>query len=291
MINYSYDTLTSKEIRIEIGKRLHEERVRADLSLDKLAELTGYSKPTVQRWEKGWKNGTGENIVPTLDQIIDLCSIYNCSPGYLLCEYDERTRQACDISKEIGLSEKSIDTLQYYFQALLTNENNGGSAKTILSFINYFIENIGALDMVLFNRHLLAHKQDRLKNHPEKQQIIEGYNTIISEVPNTDKINNELYAQSELRKELESKLWDYYLSEKFDSYTQAEKEHYVSETFRYLDVLTSHKLKQINFEFSETYLSMVDDFFTDYLIRLETYHAFILRQKNKISNLENDIDG
>ncbi len=147
------------------------------------------------------------------------------------------------------------------------------------------------IDMILFNRHLLAHKQDRLNNHPKNKQIIEGYNSIISSIPNPDKINNEFYAQSELRKELESKLWDYYLSEKFDRYTHEEKEHYVSETLRYLDVLTSHKLKQINFEFSETYLSLIDDFFTDYLARLEAYHAFVLHQKHKISNLDNDIDG
>ena len=69
MFNYSSDNLTSKEIRVEIGKRLHSERIRAKISLDKLAELSGYSKPTVQRWEKGWKNGTGENTIEILIEI------------------------------------------------------------------------------------------------------------------------------------------------------------------------------------------------------------------------------
>ena len=43
---------------------------------------------------------------------MELCNIFNCEIGYLLCEYDCKTRAATDIVKETGLSEKSIDILK-----------------------------------------------------------------------------------------------------------------------------------------------------------------------------------
>ena len=70
MLNYYSKLLTTTDMHASIAKRLHDERLSANLSLDKLAEISGYSKPTVQRWEKGWKDGSGQNIIPTLDQII-----------------------------------------------------------------------------------------------------------------------------------------------------------------------------------------------------------------------------
>lgn len=291
MLNYSSELLNKTDIRVAIAQRLHKERLCANLTLDELAEKSGYSKPTVQRWEKGWKDGTGENVIPTLDQLIDLCSIYHCSPGYLLCEYDEKTRQSSDISREIGLSEKSIAIMQKYFSALIMDENNSGSSSTILSFINHFIESIEEYDMILFNRHLLAHKQDRLLNHPQYKQLIEGFKAVTDSGINTDQLNNQMYAQSMLQKEFVEDLWDYYSKNKFDMMTYDEKEYLVHETLRYLEVLSPHKLKQINFEFSESYLKIVRDFFSDYIARIESYRAFIARQRDKIEKLNNHNEG
>ena len=111
MINYAKSGITKKDIRVAIARRLHDERKSAGLSLDEFSYQIGYSKPTVQRWEKGWEKGTGENRIPTMDQLIDLCAFYNCEPDYLLCVMDSKTREASNIVEATGLSEDAAYVL------------------------------------------------------------------------------------------------------------------------------------------------------------------------------------
>lgn len=90
-----------------IGKRIRTERKNLSLSQEKLIEKTGLqvsARQTIGNWESGESE-------PDLYALSKLCEIFNCEMGYLLCEYDCKTREATDIQKVTGLSEKAIESL------------------------------------------------------------------------------------------------------------------------------------------------------------------------------------
>ncbi len=94
---YNYD---------EIGKRLRALRKEWGYSLDKLAafcEVQQYQ--TISKWETA-------NTIPSIKQLMKLCDLYGCDIGYLLGEYDCKTRKATDIHAETGLSEEAVNELQ-----------------------------------------------------------------------------------------------------------------------------------------------------------------------------------
>lgn len=91
----------------KIGERIKSEREKAGYSLTKFEELVNVSRQTISKWEKAEGSSS-----PTLDDFLRMCNIFNCELGYLLCEYDCKTRAATDIHKETGLSEKAINTLR-----------------------------------------------------------------------------------------------------------------------------------------------------------------------------------
>lgn len=91
-----------------IGKRIKKERVAAGLKIQgQLAEKLGYSiysRQVVGNWENG-------KTMPCLNDMLSMCEIFNCELGYLLCEYDCKTRKATDIQQTTGLSENAIKSL------------------------------------------------------------------------------------------------------------------------------------------------------------------------------------
>lgn len=279
MLTYYSKLLTSTDIHASIAKRLHNERVAANLSLDKLAEISRYSKPTVQRWEKGWKDGSGQNIIPTLDQIITLCSIYHCSPGYLLCEYDERTKQATDICSEIGLTEDSIKILQDYFSPIVTPPYHAGANNIFLAFLNFYIQNISLTFELLFNRHILACQLDDLIQHPDKEQLIEGFKAVSMNGLADGLFKDNIFPQMALNKQLERTLREYY--DKQENLTAERKEYLIEEILHNLDALSPNKFKQSDFAFSDTFLGIVRDFFENYFQHIDDYNEFLDLQKDK----------
>lgn len=89
-----------------IGKRIKDERVKLSLSQDQLIEKIGFSsRQLLSRWERG-------TSTPSLYDLLNLCKIFKCELGYLLCEYDCKTREKTDIHAVTGLSEKSIELLK-----------------------------------------------------------------------------------------------------------------------------------------------------------------------------------
>lgn len=87
-------------------ERLKHERKNAQLTLESLAEIIHTSRQTISLWEKGASS-------PSVHDLIKLCEVFECDFGYLVGEYDCRTRQATDIQAEIGLSEKAINKLLF----------------------------------------------------------------------------------------------------------------------------------------------------------------------------------
>ena len=93
----------------EVGKRIRSERKRLSYTQSDLIELINRSDSTRQLIGK-WENG---KAIPTLNDLINLCKLFDCELGYLLCEkeYSCKTREITDIQKATGLSEKAIKTL------------------------------------------------------------------------------------------------------------------------------------------------------------------------------------
>lgn len=97
---------------IEIGDRLKTERKKAGFkNHDELADYIrnhnyrGFTRQTISKWERGLE-------MPPLDILCSLCEPFECELGYLLCEYDCKTRNDTDIRNETGLSEDAINVLK-----------------------------------------------------------------------------------------------------------------------------------------------------------------------------------
>lgn len=141
MINYTLDK------KIRIADRLKEERTAKGLTQDGLSLKISASKSTIVSWEK--RNGI--NIVPSMENLIELAEFYNCDVAYLLCDIDTRRNTNPDIIKETGLSEKSIEILRdgvrnpntytevNVYRSELSKEISFQSKGN--DFINAFIEN------------------------------------------------------------------------------------------------------------------------------------------------------
>lgn len=90
-----------------IGKRIQYERNQLGLSQGKFAEKIGLaesSRQVIGKWEKG-------KLLPHFDHMLKMCELFECELGYLLCEYDCKTRVATDVKKATGLTEAAINRL------------------------------------------------------------------------------------------------------------------------------------------------------------------------------------
>lgn len=76
---------------------------------EKIGELLPCGKEKVKDISQGtvsdWENGKS---FPQLDKIIAMSKIFGCDIAYLLCDYNERIRDACDICSATGLTEKAL---------------------------------------------------------------------------------------------------------------------------------------------------------------------------------------
>ncbi len=98
MINKIYDWAN-------IGNRIYSERKKMKLSQEELAYRVGIVRQTISKLERGDAANIG------VDTLLKLCDTFDCELGYLLCEYDCKTRAATDIQDAIGLDESTIDIL------------------------------------------------------------------------------------------------------------------------------------------------------------------------------------
>ena len=102
----------------EIGERIRFERKKKNMSMDALAESIGTSRQTIARWERG------EGVEVTLNMLLRLCNIFECDIGYLLCEYDCKTRVITDLQEETGLSVLAATNLEVVANAPLDGPMN-----------------------------------------------------------------------------------------------------------------------------------------------------------------------
>lgn len=91
----------------EMGEIIKAERKRL---LDPLKTLEGLapaihvSRQTLSRWESGEGN-------ITVNDLLNMCEVFGCDFGYLIGEYECRTRQQTDICAETCLSPKAAGVI------------------------------------------------------------------------------------------------------------------------------------------------------------------------------------
>ncbi len=101
----------------DIGARIRQEREnfpkehrkRKGISQSELAQRLGYAadyRQLVANWESGAK-------LPSLEDLVKLCELFECEMGYLLCQPDYilKTGRKTDIQKATGLSKESVNAI------------------------------------------------------------------------------------------------------------------------------------------------------------------------------------
>jgi transcriptional regulator with XRE-family HTH domain len=88
----------------KIGERIQKERQALRLSQTNLCIKLNLGRNSLVDFEKGRK-------LPQLDTLTNMCKLFDCDMGYLLCEYDCKYHNAADIKAETGLSEKAINSI------------------------------------------------------------------------------------------------------------------------------------------------------------------------------------
>lgn len=284
MINYSCTELENNELRAKIAERLHKERKNAKLSLDALAEKLNYSKPTVQSWEKGWEKGSGKNRIPSMDQLFDLSAIYNCTPEYLLCEYDFKTKEITDISLETGLYPENITRLKRMFSSLLESPNGGGANDLFLAFLNHFISNIDLINELLFNRQMLEYILLEFNQDPYKEDLLSGFRSVGIGGIETTIFNDGVFSTSTLSTRYTLPLIEYYESQNYSKDTIIT----IMEKFAYyFDVISLNKMKQSDFALSDSFLDIIKSFFSEFptnLSDIDGYNSFVNYQREHINS-------
>lgn len=99
----------------DVGSKIKTLRSEKGWTQETLSEKMHYSRQTVGKWERGILSSL------TLDNVIDLCNLFDCDIGYLLGEYDTKRHVAADIHKETGLEESAIEALKNNYSMMKTD--------------------------------------------------------------------------------------------------------------------------------------------------------------------------
>lgn len=148
----------SKKRLTLVRERLQQARKANNISQEDLAGNLHCNRATIRRWENEPINTTDESnnskqSTPSIERLFQLCELYKCEPGYLLCEYDERSVAAKDITENLGILQNGYDKLKALKEEAVTNPSNPSTLA--LSFINYLTEHIDALSSLLYEKHKL----------------------------------------------------------------------------------------------------------------------------------------
>lgn len=141
-----------------IGQRIKNERQTLSLTQGDFAKKIGLSEESRQTIGK-WENG---KLLPQFEDMLKMCEVFDCELGYLLGEFDCKTREATDIQAKTGLSEKAIKKL------LKINQDT--SNHDILTSLDKLIEHedfIVLLRLIHANVYDFNLKKLRIKNDTE----------------------------------------------------------------------------------------------------------------------------
>lgn len=103
----------------DIGKRIKYERKRTinpdtkkAFTQDEFCKKLGICRNRLSALENGTVGKDGSQPRLHLDTMLNMCKLFNCELGYLLCEYDTKRREIAEVQEMIGLSEEAICMLK-----------------------------------------------------------------------------------------------------------------------------------------------------------------------------------
>lgn len=111
-----------------IGERIKAARKSAGYSQEKAEEEIHVSRETLSKWERGVTS-------PSVDDLVRVSKAFKCDFGYLVGEYEERTRPVTDIRAETGLSTKAIEILK-----ILNKYSEGEELRIISDMIVFTVK-------------------------------------------------------------------------------------------------------------------------------------------------------
>ncbi len=89
-----------------LNQRIRELRLAKNMSQVQLAEIIGVTKQSVSNWEN-------DNILPSVDMVIKLASVFDVSSDYLLGLDNSRSVDVSDLSlEEIAHIQLIIDDIK-----------------------------------------------------------------------------------------------------------------------------------------------------------------------------------
>lgn len=89
----------------KIAQRIKDERIKAGLTQQELADTVFHDRQLIIKWEKG-------DSFPSLEDMLNLCNVFHCELGYLLCEFDDcKTYDEQFCHEFLGISPDSVSRL------------------------------------------------------------------------------------------------------------------------------------------------------------------------------------
>ncbi|MCD7764178.1 MAG: helix-turn-helix domain-containing protein [Lachnospiraceae bacterium] len=89
----------------KIGKRIRDERKKSDYpTQEALAEKLCCTRQLIAKWEKG-------ESLPDIDFLDQMCNIFHCEIGYLLCEFDVKSHEIMDLKTVTDLSSYAVESI------------------------------------------------------------------------------------------------------------------------------------------------------------------------------------
>ena len=152
----------------QIRARLKFERKALKMSQDELAEKLHLNRNTIGAWEK--------DGIPSLDDMLKMCNIFDCELGYLLCEHDCKTKKKTDINEALGLSSGAADALERTMYSSMV-----GNRMLNLLLENGFEYALAEL-LTLFTNYLSASHEEKTfhSTNPELKEHGTLYNTMFN---------------------------------------------------------------------------------------------------------------
>lgn len=114
----------------KIAQRIKKERIAAGLTQQELADAVFHDRQLIIKWERGAS-------FPSLEDMVNLCDIFNCELGYLLCEFDDcKTYDEQFCHDFLGISPDSVNKLIEWKNNSLKRKNLSG-LDVVLSCVNF----------------------------------------------------------------------------------------------------------------------------------------------------------
>ena len=170
-----------------IGRRIRLAREKAGYTQAQLAlelELSTESRQTIAKWEKG-------EAWPHYDYLMKMCKVFKCDLGYLLCQYECRTRSLNDVHEMTGLSEGAIKVLKGI---------NDSSMKDVLLTLSKLIEYTEIVKLLrAIHVHVWDFNNNRLQtDNMDLEEVAKYMNCKPHEVKNYLEKSSTLLIQSML---------------------------------------------------------------------------------------------